>query len=179
MTSRLLIEGMMPYRALNRLQREGICVKNVKKRKKNQLICMVDAKEVEKIFAIYPNMCYNGGKYVAYTVRLLPPKGVQKWWNILKNRVGLWLGAALFVVMTALSNEYVLRIDVIGDCGYEEDVSRILQENGVALFQRYDGENSDLLTAEILRLQGVSFCSLQKIGCTLVVEVRTSPFAGE
>ena len=63
MTERVLIEGMMPYRALNRLRREGICLKNVQKVQKNQILFTVDRKDIEKIFAIYPNVCYNSGRY--------------------------------------------------------------------------------------------------------------------
>ena len=179
MTVRLMIEGMMPFRALNRLRREGICLKNVKKCKKNQIVCMVDAKEVEKVFAIYPNMCYNDDRYVAYRVRILPPNGLQKWWILCKNRVGLWLGALLFVLLTVGSNDYVLNIDVVGDAGYESAVTEILGKYDVTLFERYDGSKTDVLTAEILRLRGVSFCSVRKIGSTIVVEVRTSSFVGE
>ena len=62
MNQRIMIEGMMPYRALNRLKREGISLKNIKKSKKNQILITVDAKDVEKVFAIYPNMCYNEGR---------------------------------------------------------------------------------------------------------------------
>ena len=179
MTVRLMIEGMMPFRALNRLRREGLCLKNVKKCKKNQIVCMVDAKEVEKVFAIYPNMCYNDDRYVAYRVRILPPNGLQKWWILCKNRVGLWLGALLFFLLTVGSNDYVLNVDVVGDAGYESAVMEILGKYDVTLFERYDGSKTDLLTAEILRLRGVSFCSVRKVGSTIVVEVRTSSFAGE
>ena len=132
MTQRILIEGMMPYRALNRLKREGICLKNVKKCKKNQILCLVDAKDVEKVFAIYPKMCYNGGGYTAYTIRIMPALGWQKWWILLKKRVGLWIGALLFLFLTVYSDEYVLRISVVGDVGYTQAVTEILQEHGAS-----------------------------------------------
>ena len=93
--------------------------------------------------------------------------------------VGLWLGALLFVLLTVGSNDYVLNIDVVGDAGYESAVMEILGKYDVSLFERYDGSKTDVLTAEILRLRGVSFCSVRKIGSTIVVEVRTSSFAGE
>ena len=179
MNERILIEGMMPYRALNRLKREGICLKNVKKCKKTQIVCSVDAKDVEKVFAIYPNMCYNGDRYTAYTIRIMPPARWQKSLLLLKKRVGIWLGCVLFLLLTAYSDRYVLRISVIGDGGYNEAVTGILQQHGVGQFQRYPADDVDLLTAEILRLKGVGFCSIKKVGSTLLVEVRTSPFATE
>ena len=51
MKKRVLIEGMMPYRALNRLRREGISVENAKILQKNAVECSVDAKDIVKIFA--------------------------------------------------------------------------------------------------------------------------------
>lgn len=179
MTTRLLIEGMMPYRALNRLKREGICLKDVKKRKKNQIVCVVDAKDVEKVFAIYPKVCYNGGGYTAYIVRIMPFYGLQRRWEFAKKRLGLWLGVVLFLLLTVASNEFIFRIDVVGEPSYEAAVTEILKKSGVEKFRRYDLENADLITAEILRLNEVSFCSVRKIGSTLVVEVHTSPFSDE
>ena len=177
MNARILIEGMMPYRALNRLQREGICIKNAKKRKKNQIICVIDAKDCEKVFAIYPNVCYNNGKYTPYTVRLLPAFGWQRLWLAVKNRLGLFVGAALFVAMTVYSDRLILDVEVAGEAAYAESVTGILAKNGVKKWGRYPEEKTDWLTAEILRLDGVGFCSIKKVGSTLVVDVRSAPFA--
>ena len=52
MTERVLIEGMMPYRALNRLRREGICLKNAQKVQKNQIIFTVDSKDIAPLTPI-------------------------------------------------------------------------------------------------------------------------------
>ena len=106
MTERVLIEGMMPYRALNRLRREGICLKNVQKAQKNQIICTVDRKDIEKIFASYPNVCYNSDKYAPYTARILPPTGRRKGWDLLKKRAGLWLGGVLFLALAGVFVSY-------------------------------------------------------------------------
>ena len=56
---RLQIEGIMPERALLRLRRAQIPLYNVKKIAKNRILFRVKRKDVEKIFAIYPNICYN------------------------------------------------------------------------------------------------------------------------
>ncbi len=177
MNVRILIEGMMPYRALNRLQREGICIKNAKKRKKNQIICVIDAKDCEKVFAIYPNVCYNSGKYAPYAVRLLPAFGWQRLWLAVRNRLGLFVGAALFVAVTAYSDRLILDVEVTGEASYAESVMGILTQNGVKKWGRYPEEKTDWLTAEILRLEGVGFCGIKKVGSTLLVEIRSAPFA--
>ena len=176
MTERVLIEGMMPYRALNRLRREGICLKNAQKARKNQIICTVDHKELAKIFAIYPNVCYNNDKYAPYTVRILPPTGSKKVWFLLKKRVGLWLGAAIFLVLTLFSDTLVLRIRVSGEVAYTQSVVEILKKYGIEQYKPYSGKQVDLISADILRLEGVGFCSVKKVGSTLVGEVQTAPF---
>ena len=56
---KIIIEGIMPERALSKLQREGICVYHAKKLKKNQILLSVKKKDTEKVFAICPNVCYN------------------------------------------------------------------------------------------------------------------------
>ena len=56
---RVLLEGWMPERALLRLRRAQIPLYNVKKIAKNRILFRVKRKDVEKIFAIYPNICYN------------------------------------------------------------------------------------------------------------------------
>lgn len=177
MKRRVLIEGMMPYRALNRLQREQIPLYKVKKYKKNALICTVDEKDIEKIFAIYPNVCYNSGAYTAYTARLLPVFGAHKAWKIFRTRIGLTAGILLFLLLTVSSDKLVLNVEVIGESSYAEEVEGILEKNGVRRFQPYPEEKTDVITAEILRLSGVGFCSVKKVGTTLTVEVHTFPFA--
>ena len=131
MTERVLIEGMMPYRALNRLRREGICLKNVQKAQKNQIIFTVDGKDIEKIFAIYPNVCYNSDKYTPYTARILPPTGARKAWAFCKKRAGIWLGGVLFLALTAFSDTLVLRIRVSGEAAYAQAVVEILRQHGI------------------------------------------------
>ncbi len=176
MTERVLIEGMMPYRALNRLRREGICLKNVQKAQKNQIICTVDSKDIAKIFAIYPNVCYNNDKYAPYTARILPPAGGKKAWVLLKKRAGLWLGSVLFLALTLFSDTLVLRIRVSGEVAYTQAVVEILGKYGIEQYKPYSGKQVDLISADILRLDGVGFCSVKKVGSTLVVEVQTAPF---
>ena len=179
MKKRVLIEGMMPYRALNRLRREGIFVENAKICQKNGVVFTVDAKDIVKIFAIYPNICYNGGRRVGYTAQVLPSTGIEKTVERIKKRTGLFLGCLLFLVLTLISNLFVLRVEVVGETAYESAVTEILAKNGIRPFEKFPDGKSDLATAEILRLDGVGFCSVQKVGSTVLVEVRTFPFTSE
>ena len=66
----LLLEGLMPERALLRLRREGIAVYDAKKIEKNQILFRIKRKDSEKVFAIYPNVCYNNSVYIPFSKRL-------------------------------------------------------------------------------------------------------------
>ena len=55
-------------------------------------------------------------------------------------------------------------------------VKQALAEYGVQPFCRYDDTNVDLICSKLLSLQGVEFCSVQKKGLYVVVEMRLSPF---
>ena len=72
----LLIEGMMPERALLRLKRAGIPVYDAKKCEKNQILFYVNRKDSEKVFAIYPKTWYNKAERGGYEVSSLGEKGV-------------------------------------------------------------------------------------------------------
>lgn len=176
MKKRVRIEGMMPYRALNRLRREGISVEKAEICQKNAVEFSVDAKDIVKIFAIYPNMCYNGGRGAGYSAVVLPPVGWQKTLERLKKRTGLFVGGMVFLLLTALSDLFVLRIEVVGETAYESAVTEILGRNEIRVFEKFPNGKTDVVTAEILRLDGVGFCSVQKVGSTVLVEVRTFPF---
>ncbi len=167
----------MPFRALNRIRREGISMKNVEICQKNAVEFSVDAKDIVKIFAIYPNMCYNGGKGGGYSAVVLPPVGWQKTLEQLKKRMGLFVGGMLFLLVTALSDLFVLRIEVVGETAYESAVTEILSRNEIRVFEKFPAGKADVVTAEILRLDGVGFCSVQKVGSTVVVEVHAFPFS--
>ena len=58
---RILLEGNMPERALLRLRREKIALYHVRKTAKDRLLFSVNREDAEKIFAIYPKVCYNKG----------------------------------------------------------------------------------------------------------------------
>ncbi len=93
---RFSVEGIMPERALLRLQRAGICVYNAQKIKKNQILFSVSAKDSEKVFAIYPNVCYNISAYSPFVVRKIGVEGIAKYVELFQKRVGFLLGGLLF-----------------------------------------------------------------------------------
>lgn len=176
---RLFIEGLMPERALLRLRRAGIPVFDVKKTDKTTLLVSVEKKDVEKVFAIYPNLCYNTTERASYTVRRAPKKGIAKWLQTAKNRVGLLLGGLLFIALTAFADGFVCGVEFVGTDVYARETYAALREANIRTFAPYRGGKEDMVCAKLLAIDGVEFCSVKKKGLRLVVEIRTAPFAKE
>ena len=174
---RLYIQGLMPERALLRVRRAGIPVYDVKKTDKTTLRITVQKADVEKIFAIYPKVCYNTTEKASFSVCLAPKRGLAKWLQNAKKRVGLLLGGLLFIGLTAFADGFVFGVDFVGTDVYARETYAALQEANIRLFSPYRGGKEDMVCAKLLAISGVEFCSVQKKGMRLVVEIRTSPFA--
>ncbi len=173
---KLLVEGILPERAILRVKRAGIDVYNAKKIRKNAIVFSVKKKDTEKVFAIYPNVCYNKESGSDYLLTRAGAERTTKLWDFFKKRAGILLGAFLFLVLTQFFGGYVLRVEITGTNIYEREILRTLEKHGVKTLSRYSAKNNDLICAEILSLDGVGFCSVKKDGSIVKVEVRTSPF---
>ncbi len=173
---RMEIVGLMPERALLRLKREGISLYNVKKTQKNAILFTVKRKDVQKVFAIYPNVCYNSSTNGAYRARLVGAVGLAKIVDFCTLRRSFLLGALLFCVLTLGTEDLVLGVEVVGEPVYRREVLQALNERGIKPYAFYKAGSEDLVTADLLSLDGVSFCSVKKIGRTVRVEIRKSPF---
>ena len=173
---RFRVEGIMPERALLRLQRAGICVYNAKKIKKNQILFSVSQKDSEKVFAIYPNVCYNISAYSPFTVTKIGAEGIAKYVEIIKKRVGLLLGGLLFMALLTFSDGFVFGVEFVGTPIYQREVYAVLEEGGIKPFARYKQTSEDVICSKILALDGVEYCSVQKVGLWARVELRFSPF---
>ncbi|MBQ7831766.1 MAG: sporulation protein YqfD [Clostridia bacterium] len=173
----LLLEGMMPERALLRLRRAGIGVYKAKKLEKTKLIFRVKHKDVQKVFTIYPNSCYQGATYSPYTVQRLGATGLGKYLEKAKSRVGLPLGGLLALIVLLLADSFVFAVEFVGTDVYKRETYELLERNGVRLFAPYKEGNEDGISAQLLRLSGVEYASVHKKGHRLIVELRTSPFS--
>lgn len=176
MKVRYAIEGIMPERALLRLKRAGIAVYHVKKPQKNQILFSVKKKDSEKVFAIFPNPCYNNSVYSAYTAKRLGVFGAWRYFEALKKRTGLIVGGILFCALTLFADGFIFGVRFVGTDVYAREAVIALEENGIKPFSRYQKGNEDLVCAKLLKNKGVEFCSVQKRGLYAVVEVRLSPF---
>ena len=173
---KVCIEGLLPERALLRLRRAGIDVYNLQKTQKNRIVFLIKKKDIEKLFAIYPNVCYNGNVHSAYTAQRLGAVGAMKYVEKARKRVGLLLGGLLCFALTAASEPLVFSVECAGSAVYEREVRAALDEADFGVFKPYKTGKEDEICAKILALDGVEYCSVKKTGHRLIVEVQTSPF---
>ncbi len=166
----------MPERALLRLKRAGISLYKVQKTQKNALIFQVNEKDIQKVFAIYPNVCYNIEKPSPYKIEKLGGVGLAKLLEFCKSRAGLLLGGLAFMAITLAADTLVFGVELAGNTAYEREILAALSENGIKAFARYPKGKEDSVTAKILSLKGVEFCSVKKVGARVRVETRVSPF---
>ena len=172
---RIQIEGLMPERALLRLKRAGIPLYDIEKPQKNRLLLRVERKDVARIFTIYPSPPFADGKSL-YTVSKLGGVGLARLVDFCKNRVGLLLGALAFCIITLAADSFVFGIEFVGTDVYARETAQALEEGGVKLFAPYKVGQEDMITAKLLALDYVEFCSVKKVGGRIRVELRTSPF---
>lgn len=173
---RLLLCGLCPERALVRLTKSGISVYRARKKDAKSIAFSVRKKDLEKVFAIYPNVCYNGDTGCAYCVRRLPLTGFNRLLSFLKNRWGLLVGTLVFVLTVSTVEKTVLRIEIDAPEVYRAQVLEILREYGVQPYAWYVEGKEDLICAHLLSKDGVSGCSVQKRGVVLTVSLRTNSF---
>ena len=169
---RIRIHGVMPERALLRIRRAGIELANIRKENANALLCSVAQKDLQKIFAIYPKMCYNSYGHSPYSVQTLGETGALKVWTWAKRRLGFVLGGLGFCVLSLGLNACVLDVQFVGSDVYARETLAVLESNGVRAFAPYERGKEDVICASLLRLPGVEFCSVKKAGLYLRVEIR-------
>ncbi len=160
------VVSLSSHRVADKLVRGGIEVYSVRKTGKNSISVQVARKDCEKVFAILRGSCYNIAEVRERGLALLYKKCLA--------RIGLLIGAALFVLLVAAAQSRVLRIEVVGSGAYyEREVLETLEAAGIVPFSA-PPENFHPFTAKILSLPRVTFCEMKCSGGVLTVEVRVS-----
>ena len=102
--------------------------------------------------------------------------GAWRYFESLKKRTGLIVGGLLFCALTLFSDGFIFGVRFSGTDIYAREAVAALEENGIKPFSRYQQGKEDLVCAKLLKNKGVEFCSVQKRGLYVVVDVRLSPF---
>lgn len=159
--------------ALKKLKKASIAVYDCEKRGADFLFRVKD-KDLKKVFAIFSKPCYN--------VRTEKKSALSRMISATLLRAGLVAGASLFVVLAAVSNLFILRIEVhCGGSFPESEITAIVEEEGGAVGKPFSSLDKALATGRLLALPGVTFCNISKRGSVLVVdlesEISNSPLA--
>ena len=161
------VEAIAPFRALDKLARQGVCVYDVQKLGPTRLKFRAKSKESKKIFAIFRGSCYTVTK--CGSVRLKRIAGA------LARRPGVAAGAILFLALCFGCNCFVLDVRIEGSgARYEERAAEILRENGLRPFAPYGEDKAAKAGAELLGLPGIVFAQVRKSGCVVTVTLEES-----
>lgn len=149
--------------ALKKLKNAKIGVYNCKKDGAKFIFSIKD-KDVKKVFAIFSKPCYN----------ISVQRSRRK--NMLfraVNRIGLLVGAVAFVLISAISNSFILKIEVSGSGSYlSADVKNIIYSQGFSEFKVYRRLDVAKAQGKILALPQVTFCNIEKHGSVLKIDVQ-------
>ncbi len=150
--------------ALNRLKKAEVAVFNCKK-EGAEFIFSIKSKDIKKVFAIFNKPCYN--------IKVKKHGLFRRILSFAALRVGLLVGAIAFVALAAVSNSFVLKIEVSGSGSYlEPEIRRIVLDEGAAEFKSFSAFNGATATGRILALPQVTYCNILKKGSVLIVDVQ-------
>lgn len=159
-----------PESVVKKLSRANIAFFGLKKEGFSTTFC-VGGKSIKKVFAIFAHPCYN--------ICVLKYGALRSFALRCAARAGLIAGVALFVAAVSLSRLFVFRVKVVGSGSYlAPQVVTILAENGVREGSICPSYDSPVVLSAIMRLPGVSFCSVQREGVAVVVDVECSSSPG-
>ena len=151
--------------ALKKLKNANIGVYNCKKDGAKFIFSIKD-KDVKKVFAIFSKPCYNIS---------VQSSGRQNLFFRAVARIGLIVGAIAFVLIAAIANSYIFRIEVSGSGSYlYTDVKSIIYEQGFSEFKAYRKLNVAAAEGKILSLPSVTFCNIKKKGSILIIDVQVN-----
>ena len=159
-----------PRQAIAKLAREGVPVYSCKKQGAYFTFSVPD-NFIKKVFAIFSHPCYN--------ISVERKSALSRLKKFCKRRAFLFAGMAVFIAAACLSNSFVFRVDVVGSGAYlENSVRGVLYSLGVREYAPYKGVDEAALISRVLTLPGVTFCSVQKRGSILYIDVETEDESG-
>lgn len=161
----LEVEGIAPFRALDKLAKRGIFVFGVQKLSPVRLKIRVKSKETQKVFAIFRGSCY--------TVTKAKNESLARLVSAAAKRPGAVAAAVLFVLLAALGSSFVFRIDVVGSAAYRRSIAeRCLADAGVQTFRLYNAAAAEEAESSLLSLPGIVFAEVKKSGTVVTVTLE-------
>ncbi len=158
------VESLSAHHAVEKLSRAGIPVLMAKSMGKTSVRVRIASKDRKKAFAILRGSCYN--------VKNLSRRGGARLLEWAKRAAGLILGTILFSGVFLFLESRVLKVKISGSGAYyEREIMEILKGEGVHILSAFP-EDTGPLTAKVLALDRVEFCSFRLEGGVLTVGVE-------
>lgn len=160
------VRSLTVHRVPEKLLRGGVTVLACRGTEKNALEVKIARKDAEKAFAILRGSCYN--------IENVREVGLSRLLCAARTSAGLLAGALLFLALILFFESRVLlvRVEGSGAC-YEREILAILGDEGVSTLSPLPWDTG-LITARVLALPRVEFCSFRSQGGILTVEVQCS-----
>ncbi len=160
------VEALSVFRVLDKLARADVEVLSFRTLTKSSAVFTVNGKDVKKVFAILRGSCYN--------IKKVRPRGLSGAVSALVRSAGILAGAVIFLLSVLFFETRVLDIRIQGSGAfYKDEVLRILGGNGVKKFSTLPDDRKSI-TAEILTLPRVCFCTVDKEGGIVTVTVEVT-----
>lgn len=151
---------------LKKLNKAQIAAYKLKKQGSEVHFC-VEEEYTQKVFAIFSHPCYN--------ICIRRKSAKTRFLNFAKRRFGLFVGAAAFVALCSLADSMVFKIKVVGSGNYlAPQILAAANECGAREYSFCTALDKPALTSRVLALPSVTFCSVQREGSILVIEVQTA-----
>ena len=151
---------------IKKLSRANIAFYSLRTRGACTTFCVRD-KRVKKVFAIFSHPCYNISVVKYGAVRSLRARII--------SRAGLAVGLVLFAAAVVISQSFVFRVQVTGSGAHlAPEIRAILREYGVQAGSVYRLRDKPLTISRIMALPSVTFCSIERRGTAVVVDVECS-----
>ena len=160
----LEIKGYNGAELLQKLTKEGVKVKKVRKIDKKTMLLTVSAKESKKTFAICERMWYNYNVVSRFGVRQTLNKAIK--------RCGLALGAIVCVLVAFYCSNILAVITVNGNEKVSrEEILTALDGAGVNLGDSVSAIDKDKVYGALVGIDGIAEASVEVVGNTLSLTV--------
>ena len=162
------VTGLNLDNFINSVKNKGITLYEMRKTGVKTLTVWVNYADSEKFFAISRDLCYN--------VKRVGEKGRFRFALKLFRNLGLVIGAAIFVLLSLISDDLILSVDYYGSGkAVSREIDGFLQSRGITRFSRFSDIDLPSLSDEILKVSDkISFAECVKSGNRLKVNLALS-----
>lgn len=159
------VTGLNFDRFIEKLKNSGITLYDVKKVSPKKLRVTVNYSDNEKFFAISEDLCYN--------VKREGEKGLFKFGLFLMKNAGILIGAFIFTLFSAFSDDFIYKIEYYGSGKADYRIAETyLKENGAERFSRFSSLDTDRLSDGLTAVsEKFSFAECVKYGNVLKVNL--------